>query len=201
MLQIISYVRIFRQGSEAMTEKIINYRELIGRSTQGFVGRRWVREAVDAFLAAAGPVAFLLLGEPGSGKTAFLADLARERGYPHHFIGKGSLSGVASSADWRNPIRYAESIGYQLLRDYGGWIMDWESWGIRVEQQVKELEGLLVGAQVGALHGLPRPADRPLLSVTQEVERFGPAAQVVGVYTSHGHKLRFFESLKPEGQQ
>jgi hypothetical protein len=63
-----------------MMNKIINYRELIDRSTQDFVGRRWVREAVDAFLAAAGPAAFLLLGEPGSGKTAFMADLARERG-------------------------------------------------------------------------------------------------------------------------
>jgi hypothetical protein len=28
-----------------------------------------------------------------------------------------------------------------------------------------------------------------------------PEAEEVVRYTSHGHKLRFFESLKPEGQQ
>ena len=38
-----------------IADKIINYRELIDRSTQGFIGRRWVGQAVDAFLAAAGP--------------------------------------------------------------------------------------------------------------------------------------------------
>lgn len=57
------------------TDKIINYRELIDRSTQGFVGRRWVREAVDAFLVAAGPRAFLLLGEPGSGRSILMTSL------------------------------------------------------------------------------------------------------------------------------
>jgi hypothetical protein len=164
-------------------DKIIDYRELIERATAGFVGRQWVRDAVDRFLRAPGPRTFLLKGEPGCGKTAFLASLVRERGYPHHFIGKGSLTGLAPSLDWRNPVRFAESIGYQLLRDYGGWIMDWESWGdIHVEQEVKDLQGLLIGALVGTYQALPRPAGRPSLTVRQEVERFGEAARVVGVY-------------------
>jgi tetratricopeptide (TPR) repeat protein len=172
-----------RQVPESrLVPKIIDYRTLIERSTEEFVGRQWVRDAIDGFLQADGPRHFVLLGEPGSGKTAFMADLVRRRGYPHHFIGKGSLTGLAASLDWRNPIRFAESIGYQLLRDYGGWIMDWDSWGIEVKQEVRELEGLLIGAQVETLQAVPRRADRPVLTVDQEVERYGPAGQMIGVY-------------------
>ena len=148
--------------SVSITNKIINYRDLVARSTRGFVGRQWVRDAVDGFLQANGPRCFLLLGEPGSGKTAFMADLVQRRGYPHHFIGKGSLSGLAASFDWRDPIRFAESLGYQLVRDYGGWIMDWESWGIKVEQEVRDLHGLLVGSAVEDFQAMPRPAGRPV---------------------------------------
>jgi tetratricopeptide (TPR) repeat protein len=163
--------------------KIIDYRELIERSTRDFVGRQWVRDAVDGFLGDAGGLRyFLLLGEPGCGKTTFMADLVRTRGYAHHFIGKGSQRGISSSAAWHDPVRFAESIGYQLLRDYGAWIMDWEAWGIHVSQQVRELDGLLVGADLTDFAALPRPADEPAVSVSQEVERFGPAAQAIGVY-------------------
>lgn len=31
----------------ALSEKVIDYRELIARSTEGFVGRGWVRDEVD----------------------------------------------------------------------------------------------------------------------------------------------------------
>lgn len=165
-----------------ITKKIINYRELIYKSTEGFIGRQWVRDAVDDFLKANGPRYFLLIGEPGSGKTAFMADLVKRRGYPHHFIGKGSQIGLTTSLDWRNPIRFAESIGYQLIRDYGGWIMNWEEWGISVNQEVKELRGMLMGAKVESFKGAPRPIDKPKLTVKQEVEQFGQAAQIVGVY-------------------
>lgn len=165
-----------------LNDKIINYENLIAKLTEGFVGRQWVRDAVDAFLSAPGKRYFLLLGEPGSGKSTFLADLVRKRHYPCHFIGKGSRSDVASSPDWVNPIRFAESIGYQLVRDFGGWIMDWESWGIEVDQRVKDLQGLLMGASVTDFEATPRPAGRPVLSVKEEVDRFGPAARIIGVY-------------------
>ena len=170
--------------SAGLSAKIIDYRDLIARSTKGFVGRQWVRDAVDGFLAGDGPRSryFLLLGEPGCGKTAFMADLVRTRGYAHHFVGKGSHLGVESSADWRDPVRFAESIGYQLLRDYGAWIMDWESWGIHVSQSVRELDGLLVGAELDRFDAAPRTLDRPAVSVDQEAERFGLAAQAIGVY-------------------
>jgi len=163
-------------------EKIIDYSPLIKRATRDFTGRKWMRDEVDNFLMADKPRNFLLLGEPGSGKTAFMADLVRQRGYYHHFIGKGSLAGLESSIDWRNPVRFAESISYQLLRDFGGWIMKWDDWGIQVNQSVRDLQGLLVGAKLGEFKAMPSRSDRPVLSIEQEVERFGPAASVVGVY-------------------
>lgn len=166
----------------SLGRKIIDYRDLIAKSTGGFVGRKWVRDEIDKFLKADGPRYFLLLGEPGSGKTAFMADLVKRRGYPHHFIGKGSLRGVAASPDWRDPLRFAESIGYQLLRDYGGWIIQWEDWGIHVSQKVKDLQGHLTGAEVGTFHALPRPVEQAVLTVEQEVEQYGPIAGVIGVY-------------------
>lgn len=165
-----------------MTKKIIDFSELIEKSTENFVGRQWVRDAVDDFLKANDPRYFLLLGEPGSGKTAFMSDLVKRRGYPHHFIGKGSRIGLVASLDWRDPIRFAESIGYQLIQDYGSWIMNWEDWGISVNQEVKELHGLLIGAKVKNFKATPRPADKPKLTVEQKVEQFGQAAQMVGVY-------------------
>jgi hypothetical protein len=62
--------------ADALSNKIIDYRELIACSTAGFVGRQWVRDAVDGFLRATGPCCFLLLGEPGSGRAAIAARLA-----------------------------------------------------------------------------------------------------------------------------
>lgn len=165
-----------------LDRKIINYKELIDKSTKGFVGRGWVRDAVDDFLSSKDPRHFLLMGEPGSGKTAFMADLVRRREYPHHFIGKGSQISVTASLEWRNPVRFAESIGYQLVRDYGGWIMNWDDWGINVSQEVKDLKGLLVGAEVEQFQASPRPADSPKLTIEQEVEQFGPAARMIGVF-------------------
>ena len=168
--------------STPVTSRIIDYRQLIAQSTKNFVGREWVRAEVDRFLRDEHKSMFLLLGEPGCGKTTFMAQLVKERGYPHHFIGASSQWGVAGALDWRDPVRFAESVGYQLLRDYGGWIMDWERWGIHVSQKVKDLEGLLIGVSAENFDAMPRPADQPAISVSEEIERFGPAAGAIGVY-------------------
>jgi hypothetical protein len=165
-----------------MRNKIIDYRELIIESTIGFVGREWVTQAIDDFLEDEDPRFFLLLGEPGCGKTALMATLVQQRNYPHHFIGRGSQGGLATSLDWRDPIRFAESIGYQLLRDYGGWVMDWDQWGIQVNQRVRELHGQLIGTHIENFNATLRPSDKPVLTVMQEVEKFGEAAELIGVY-------------------
>lgn len=166
------------ESSRMWRDKIINYRDLIAKSTEDFTGRRWLCQAVEDFLKTDDRRYFLLLGEPGSGKTAFMAHLVQQHGYPHHFIGKGTQIGLASSLAWRNPVRFAESIGYQLLRDYGGWIMSWEDWGIYVEQEVKDLKGLLTGAEIEHFTA----TGQRKLTVKQEIDRFGPVAQVIGVY-------------------
>jgi len=46
-----------------IVDKIIDYCELIARSTYGFVIRQWLRDTVDVFLPAPGPRAFLIMGE------------------------------------------------------------------------------------------------------------------------------------------
>ena len=164
------------------SEKIIDYQALIEKSTRDFTGRQWLRARLDAFLETSQQRYFLLLGEPGCGKTAFMADLVRRRGYPHHFFGHGSQIDLADSPEWRSLLRMAESIGYQLVRDYGGWVMDWSEWGIQVDQQVRDLQGLLVGARLAHFRAAPGLAGRPLISVQEEVLNFGAAARVIGVY-------------------
>lgn len=166
-----------------LSEKIIDFSELINKSTEGFIGRQWVRDAVIDFIKNNSSRYFLLLGEPGSGKTAFMASLVNEKGYPpHHFIGKGSMQDIKTSFDWCDPVRFAESVGYQLVYNYGGWVMNWEDWGIRVEQDVKELTGLMTGAHVKKFTVSPRPTDKPKLSIKEKVDRFGPLARIIGVY-------------------
>jgi len=170
-----------------LNEKVINYRELLGRATEGFVPRAWIHDTVDEFLAAESPRNLLLLGEPGSGKTSLMADLVKQRAYPHHFIGSGNRFDIGGSADWRDPVRFAESLGYQLLRDYGGWIMQWERWGIAIDQRVQHLEGRLIGAHIESLSATPALPDQPHMTLRQEAESFGAAAEVIGIYIEEFH--------------
>src|SRR4051794_20430117 len=51
-----------------------------------FTGREWLVQKVDTFLAAHDRGVFILEADAGLGKTAFLAHLAKERGYVSHFV-------------------------------------------------------------------------------------------------------------------
>ena len=169
------------EDANSELDRIINFEPLIRRSLQDFVGREWVMDAVADFLRQPGPRNLLLLGEPGSGKTSVMAALVDRYGYPHHFIGKGSQADVEGSPEWRNPARFAESLGYQLVRDYGGWVIPWDQFGIVVEQDVQNLEGRLTGADIGIFQAMPRPSNAPAIAVHQTVKQLGRAAQVIGV--------------------
>jgi hypothetical protein len=59
------------------------YREL---KLDQFTGRTWLLAAINDFIASNDRGYILLEAEAGLGKTAFMAWLARERGYVHHFV-------------------------------------------------------------------------------------------------------------------
>jgi hypothetical protein len=133
-------------------EKIIDYTDFISRSTDGFVGRHWLQAQFDAFLTGAGPTVFLLSGEPGVGKTAFLAHLGAQRGYIHHFVS-------AQELDWVSPVAFVESLAEQLAARYGPWLLAEEEAlpGIAVEQDVAHVAagGRVIGVLIQQYVGLP----------------------------------------------
>ncbi|MEM6453734.1 MAG: CHAT domain-containing protein [Acidobacteriota bacterium] len=71
-------------GDGAAARKIHDVSTLVAQKTRDFIGRQFVFEAVDDFLASDGGC-FVLTGDPGIGKTTFLAELLRQRRYAHHF--------------------------------------------------------------------------------------------------------------------
>ena len=64
---------------------IINFDTLIAEKTEGFVGRQFVFEALDAFLAEEKCGYFVIRGEPGIGKSALMGQLVKTRKPVHHF--------------------------------------------------------------------------------------------------------------------
>ncbi len=76
-----------------------------------FKGRGWLLQRLDQFLNDNDRGLFLVEAEAGLGKTAFLAHLARERGYVHHFVE------LARGSDGVEPgIR---NMASQLIRAWG----------------------------------------------------------------------------------
>ncbi|MFD8005638.1 hypothetical protein [Streptomyces mirabilis] len=59
------------------------YREL---SLDAFTGRQWLVAAMDRFMATHDKGYLILEADAGMGKSTFLAWLARERGFVHHFV-------------------------------------------------------------------------------------------------------------------
>ncbi len=78
--------------------------------TRGFVGREFVVDALDRFLEdSRNPSGyFVVRGEPGIGKSAFMAHLVKTRGYIHHFNSLDS-----------NPSRVVETICAQVVGRFG----------------------------------------------------------------------------------
>ena len=65
--------------------QFIDFSAHIADKTEGFVGRRFVFEALDRFLREVSSGYLVIRGDPGIGKTAVLAQIVKERRYPHHF--------------------------------------------------------------------------------------------------------------------
>lgn len=73
----------------------------IEEKTEGFVGRRFVYDELEAFTHQADSGYFLVVGDPGIGKSALVAELVRGRRCLHHF-NRRAEGVVTASAFLRN---------------------------------------------------------------------------------------------------
>ena len=66
-----------RETDTRVGQHIINFDTLIAEKTNGFVGRQFVFDALDAFLSEEKSGYFVIWGEPGIGKTALMGQLVK----------------------------------------------------------------------------------------------------------------------------
>jgi tetratricopeptide (TPR) repeat protein len=107
---------------------IIDFTSYMAERTTNFVGRRWVFEVINGWLAQPESRIFLLTGEPGSGKTALASRLhqfAQGDSLPPDGLGYFSqnfLSAIhfcsAQDSRWISPHVFTESIAHQLAQRY-----------------------------------------------------------------------------------
>lgn len=86
----VDHGQLFQTEKETDVEHKIRPREtLIQKTTERFVGRHFVFDAIDRFLIDHPCGYFVIEGDPGIGKTAILAQLVTLHHYPHHFNVRG----------------------------------------------------------------------------------------------------------------
>jgi hypothetical protein len=76
-----------------------------------FVGRTWLLDEVDSFLSRNDRGCFILEAEAGLGKTAFMAHMAKQRGYIHLFVEQARGQGMVEDG--------LRSLAAQLIRTWG----------------------------------------------------------------------------------
>jgi hypothetical protein len=64
---------------------IRNFSQYILTKTAGFVGRRFVFDAISEFTQSHPRGYFIVRGDPGIGKSALAAQMVKQHGYVHHF--------------------------------------------------------------------------------------------------------------------
>ena len=69
----------------ALQTRVLDFGGLVEEKSRGFVGRRFVFEAIEKFRRSAGRGYFQIVAEPGIGKSAMVAELIRRHGWVHHF--------------------------------------------------------------------------------------------------------------------
>ncbi len=110
---------------------IIDYTSYVERSSRGFVGREWLFQAVNNWLAdPLGTRTLLIAGDPGSGKTAIaamLTNFAKGKATPPAScprLSKGFVSALhfcwRRDHRWCDPTVLAESLSAQLANRYPG---------------------------------------------------------------------------------
>src|SRR5437016_857447 len=96
---------------------ITAYHDAINRQyhLQEFIGRKWLIEEVTRFRNDKDRRSLIIVGEPGSGKSTFLAYLAEFWNCPRHFIRMDNFGGVTGV----DPKAFLVSLGSQLYEKYG----------------------------------------------------------------------------------
>src|SRR5512141_1444795 len=97
--------------------EIRTHREAIDKryNAADFIGREWLVKEVTRFRDNKDGRQLIIVGEPGSGKSAFMAYLAEKWNCPRHFMRFDNISGVTGIA----PRNFLISIGEQLHQKYG----------------------------------------------------------------------------------
>ncbi len=84
------------RASPQITQQIRDFSGYIEEKTRGFVGRKFVFDAIDQFASGNPRGYFFVRGDPGIGKTALLAEMAKQGGHAHHFnIRTRNIAGTA----------------------------------------------------------------------------------------------------------
>ena len=106
---------------------IIDFKRYINERTTHFTGRQWVFQRIDAWLAdPVRPRFFLLVANPGSGKTALFAQLCQFSDgtvvppddllyLTPHFISASHFCSAQYSL-WIDPLTFTRSLALQLSR-------------------------------------------------------------------------------------
>jgi WD40 repeat protein len=134
----------------------------LARLGKDFVGRQWLDAELEAWLARPDGRVFFLTGDPGTGKSAYLAHVAGK--YPqvaaYHFC-------VAGLAESLNPLRFVQSLAAQLAArrdDYRRAVAR-----VKLARAAESDAGTLLRRLVAdPLRSLP--SDRPVLIVVDALD-------------------------------
>jgi hypothetical protein len=98
-------------GAQEVRSEIHDFSRLIRDKTEGFIGRRWIFDAIARFTRENSRGYFILRGDPGIGKTAMMAELVKRERFPHHFNVR--TEGI------QRPEQFVRNISAQLVATYG----------------------------------------------------------------------------------
>ncbi len=95
--------------------RALDFSAELTRLRQNFVGRRWLLAEFNAWFESGHERVMLALGDPGAGKSAWLAHMIENdsRAVAHHFC-------VASVAESLKPVRFVQSLASQLCTEIPG---------------------------------------------------------------------------------
>lgn len=139
-----------RNTGELFSRITANHEVIFPRyDPQKFVGRQWLVDIVSQFRDDPTRRHLIIVGEPGSGKSTFIAYLAETWKCPRHFIRVDNISGVTGI----DPRAFLLSIGTQLYQKYGSEIFKSdEKVKTRVTVGLSKDQAEVVGRVIEELH-------------------------------------------------